>query len=72
MSADIEYLQYKFHIKATYGTANNETLTGSCASTYTSVKNQENCHVLVNQFHGNFHSKNLSCMKIKSVFRDVK
>ena len=35
MSADIEYLQYKFHIKNTYSTANDETLTGSCASTYT-------------------------------------
>ena len=32
----------------------------------------ENYHVLVNQFHGNFRSKTLSCGKIKSVFRDVK
>ena len=35
-------------------------------------KIKENCHVLVNQFYGNFHSKNTSCRKIKSVFRDVK
>ena len=32
----------------------------------------ENCHVLVNQFHGNFRSKKFCCRKIKSVFRDVK
>ena len=32
---------------------------------------EDNYHVLVNQFHGNFHSKTLSCRKIKSVFRDV-
>ena len=32
----------------------------------------ENCYVLVNQFHGNFRSKTLSCREIKSVFRDVK
>ena len=36
------------------------------------LKIKENCHVLVNQFHGNFRSKTLDCMKIKSVFRDVK
>ena len=35
-------------------------------------KIKENCHVLVNQFHGNFRSKTLGCGKIKSVFRDVK
>ena len=29
-------------------------------------------HVLVNQFHGNIHSKALGCGKIKAVFRDVK
>ena len=28
--------------------------------------------VLVNQFHGNFHSKTICCRKIKFVFRDVK
>ena len=32
---------------------------------------KENCHVLVNQFHGNFRSKTLGCRKVKSVFRDV-
>ena len=35
-------------------------------------KSKENCHVLVNLFHGNIHSKTLCCSKIKSVFRDVK
>ena len=35
-------------------------------------KLKENCHALVNQFHGNFRSKTLCCRKIKSVFRDVK
>ena len=35
-------------------------------------KIEENCHVLVEEFHGNFHSKTLGCKKIKSVFRDVK
>ena len=35
-------------------------------------KIKENCHVLVNQFHGNFHSKTVSCRKMKSVFMDVK
>ena len=35
------------------------------------VKFEENCHVLINQLHRNFHSKTLSCRKIKSVFRDV-
>ena len=33
---------------------------------------KENCHVLVNQFHGNFCSKTLGCRKIKSVYRDVR
>ena len=37
MAADIEYLQYKFHIKDTYNTVDEETLTGLCASTYTWV-----------------------------------
>ena len=32
----------------------------------------KNCHVLVNQFHGNFHSKTPSCRNINSVSRDVK
>ena len=32
----------------------------------------ENCHVLVNQFNGNFRSKTPSCRKIKYVSRDVK
>ena len=36
------------------------------------LKIKENCHVLVNQFYGNFISKTLGCRKIKSVFRDVK
>ena len=36
------------------------------------LKIKENCHVLVNQFHGNFRFKTLGCRKIKSVFRDVK
>ena len=35
-------------------------------------KIEEICHVLVNQFHGNFQSKTLSYRKIKSAFRDVK
>ena len=35
-------------------------------------KIKENYHVLVNQSHGNFHSKTLACRKIRSVFRDVK
>ena len=35
-------------------------------------KIEENCHVLVNQFHWNVCFKTLSCRKIKSVFRDVK
>ena len=35
-------------------------------------KSIQTCHVLVNQFHGNFHPKTLSCRRIKSVFRDVK
>ena len=36
------------------------------------VKIRENCHVLVNQFQGNFIHKNLSCRKFKSVYSDVK
>ena len=36
------------------------------------LKNKENDHELVNQFHGNFRSKTLCCRKIKYVFRDVK
>ena len=32
----------------------------------------EYCHVLVNQFHGNFRSKTPSCWKIKPFSRDVK
>ena len=35
-------------------------------------KIKENCHVLVNQFHGIFRSKTPSCREIQSVFRDVK
>ena len=31
----------------------------------------ENCHVLVNQFHGNFHSKALGCRKKRSVFKII-
>ena len=40
--------------------------------TWSEWKIKENCHVLVNQFHGNFNSKTLGCRKIKSVFRNVK
>ena len=37
------------------------------------LKIKENCHVsLINQFHGDCHSKTLGCRKIKCVFRDVK
>ena len=36
------------------------------------LKIEENYHVLVNQFHGNNHSKTLGCKEINSVFRDVK
>ena len=36
------------------------------------LKINENYHVLVNQFHGNIHSKTLGSRKTKSVFRDVK
>ena len=36
------------------------------------LKIKENCHVFASQFHGNFRSKTLGCMKIKSVFSDVK
>ena len=35
-------------------------------------KRKENCHVLVNQFHGNFPPKTPSCREINCVFRDVK
>ena len=35
------------------------------------VKKQRNCHVLINQFHRNFHSKTIACKKIKYVFRNV-
>ena len=35
LMTDIDNLQYKFHITDTYNTANDETLTGSCAFTYT-------------------------------------
>ena len=35
-------------------------------------KKKENCHVFVNEFHGNFRCKKLGCRKIPSVFRDVK
>ena len=35
-------------------------------------KIKENCHELVNQFHGNFRSKILCFGKIRSVFRGVK
>ena len=35
-------------------------------------KIQENYHVFVNQFLGNFRSKTLCCGKITCVFRDVK
>ena len=38
----------------------------------TGWKIKENCHVLVNQFRGNFCSKTLSCRQINCVFRDVK
>ena len=37
-----------------------------------SLNIKENCHVLVNQFHGNFRSKTLGCRKIKYVFEVVK
>ena len=40
--------------------------------TWIGWNSKENRHVLVNQFHGNFHSKTVSFRKIKSVFRDVK
>ena len=35
-------------------------------------KIKENCHVLVNQFHGNFHFETPSCRKLSLVFSDVK
>ena len=40
--------------------------------TWCSLNIKENCHVLVNQFHGNFSSRTLCCRKIKYVFTDVK
>ena len=36
------------------------------------LKIEENYHELLNQFHGNYHYKTLSCWKIKCVLRDVK
>ena len=36
------------------------------------LKIKKNYHVLVNQFHRNFHAKTLGCRTIKSVFSDVK
>ena len=36
------------------------------------LKIEENDHVLVNQFHGNFRSKTPEYRRITSVFRDVK
>ena len=36
------------------------------------LKIEENCHELVNQFHGHYHQKTLSSWKIKCVFRNVK
>ena len=39
---------------------------------WSGLKIKENCHVLLNQFHGNFCSKTFGCRKIKSVFRHVK
>ena len=44
----------------------------STCSGWCGLKIKENYHVLVNQLHGNFRSKTLSCRKIKYVFRDVK
>ena len=40
--------------------------------TWCGWRSKENCHILVNQFHGNFRSKTLSCRIIRSVIRDVK
>ena len=40
--------------------------------TWCSLKIEENYHVVLNKFHGNFRSKTLSFRKIKYVFRDVK
>ena len=40
--------------------------------TWIGWKIKENCHVLANQFHGNFHYKTFSCGKLKSVHRDLK
>ena len=40
--------------------------------TWCGLQIKENHHILVNQFHGNFRSKTLSCRKIKYIFRDVK
>ena len=36
------------------------------------LKMKINFHVLVTQFHVNFHYKTLGCRKMKSVYRDVK
>ena len=36
------------------------------------MKNSRKLPCIVNQFHGNFHSKTSSCSKIKPVCRDVK
>ena len=36
------------------------------------LKIKEHYYVLVNQFHGNFHSKTLGYKKIRSVFKDIK
>ena len=40
--------------------------------TWNKGKIKQNCHVLVNQFHGKFYSKALSCGKIKYVHRNLK
>ena len=37
MTADVEYLKYRFHIKDIYNTANDEILTVSCSNTYSYV-----------------------------------
>ena len=44
----------------------------NCCRNSRLVVDEENCHVLVKQFHGNFRSKTLCCRTIRSVFRDVK
>ena len=35
------------------------------------LKIEKNCHVLIDQFHGNFRSKTLGCRKIRYVFRNI-